>query len=66
MLLSAIGMSRSVPAYASEELIEKRDRKIDLGPADFERGSEGNDVLVVAADVEHEAVFLSFMLEVAL
>src|SRR5262249_60667668 len=52
-------MMDSTLADPADELVEQREREIDLGVADGECRSEGDDVLVVPADVEHQAVTLA-------
>src|SRR5258708_13144666 len=63
---SFVVRSDSSPCHPYDELVEQRQREIDLGVADVEQGREGNDVLVVAADIEHEAVAPAIVVEIAL
>src|SRR5215475_2594740 len=59
-------MMDSTLADPADELVEQGEREINLGVADGERRSEGDDVLVVPADVEHQAVALVALFEIAL
>src|SRR5262245_55399266 len=59
-------MMDSTLADPADELVEQGECEINLAVADGERRSEGDDVLVVPADIEHQAVTLAAMFEIAL
>src|SRR5215471_11344999 len=50
---------------AVHELIEKGEGKIDFAVADRERRRKRDDILVVSANVEHQAVTLAAVLEIS-
>src|SRR6185312_3440157 len=58
-------LRNSLLAYPCEELIEKRHCHVDLFVRNVKRRREGDNFLEVAADIEHEAIFLAFVFEMA-
>src|SRR6185436_13281859 len=56
----------SILAHAPHDGVEQLDGKVHLVPGDVQARRQRDDVLVVAADIEHEAVALAVHLQVAL
>ena len=52
-------LHRSVFRDTTQNLVEQLERQVHLVPADVQARGQRDDVLVVAADVEHEAVALA-------
>src|SRR5262245_14860132 len=59
-------MMDSTLADPADELVEQGECEINLAVAEGESRSEGDAVLVVPADVEHQAVALAAVFEIAL
>src|SRR3974390_2660229 len=56
----------STQAAALEQLVEQADRNVSLCAGNGERRCQREDVFVIAANVEHEAIVLATDLEIAL
>ena len=52
--------------HAAEQLVEEFDRHVDFVVGDVERGGQREDVLVISAHVQDQAVFLPLVCQIGL